>query len=245
MLKRVCFVLALLMVHSSASACSDLNGDGVVNVADFLILVDDFGKTVTCAHVEKVQLVIQNQFSDAVWDTSRNAAGVLTITITKKPISPPPLPPPPPTPPPVTDDSAEGDRQALMDLYNATGGIDGITGTPYLGTWGTEKPISEWYGVKVNSIGRVDSLYFVPRDGGYLPESLGNLTHLKSLIIGVRYRSSGISGPIGPESLGNLSQLEHLNLYGNVQGPIPESLGAIESLRPESKRPASGQFLKV
>ena len=37
MLKRVCFVLAILMVHSSASACSDLNGDGVVNVADFLI----------------------------------------------------------------------------------------------------------------------------------------------------------------------------------------------------------------
>ena len=92
MLKRVCFVLAILMVHSSAMACSDLNGDGVVNVADFLILVDDFGKTVTCAHAEKVQLVIQNQFNNAVWDTSRNAAGVLTITITEKPISPPPLP---------------------------------------------------------------------------------------------------------------------------------------------------------
>ena len=64
MLKRVCFVLAILMVHSSASACSDLNGDGVVNVADFLILVDDFGKTVTCVHAEKVQLVIQNQFNN-------------------------------------------------------------------------------------------------------------------------------------------------------------------------------------
>ena len=210
MLKRVCFVLAILMAHSSASACSDLNGDGVVNVADFLILVDDFGKTVTCAHAEKVQLVIQNQFSDAVWDTSRNAEGVLTITITKKPLSPPP---PPPPPPPVTDDSAGGDRRALMDLYNATGGIDGITGTPYLGTWGTEKPISEWYGVKVNSIGRVDSLAFYPNvNGGYLPESLGNLTHLKSLRFKGRYPTSGVSGPI-PESLGNLSQLKDLRLF--------------------------------
>ena len=44
MLKRVCFVLAVLMMHSSASACSDLNGDGVVNFADFLIFINDFVK---------------------------------------------------------------------------------------------------------------------------------------------------------------------------------------------------------
>lgn len=116
----VLFVLAILMAHSSAPACSDLNGDGVVSVADFLIFVDDFGKTVTCGHAEKVQLVIQNQFNDAVWDTSRNAAGVLTITITKKPLQPPP-PPPPVTTPVNTDD-----RAVLIELYNAMGGENWI-----------------------------------------------------------------------------------------------------------------------
>lgn len=111
----ICFVWAILMAHSSASACSDLNGDGVVNVADFLIFVNDFGKTVSCDHVSKVQLVIQNQFNDAVWDTSRNAAGVLTITITKK------LPPPPPPPPPVTTPVNTDDRTVLVEFYNAMG----------------------------------------------------------------------------------------------------------------------------
>lgn len=112
----VLFILAILMANSAA-ACSDLNGDGVVNVADFLIFVNDFGKTVSCDHVSKVQLVIQNQFNDAVWDTSRNAEGVLTITITKKP-PPPPSPPPPPVTTPVNTD----DRTVLVEFYNAMGG---------------------------------------------------------------------------------------------------------------------------
>ena len=130
-------VLTILIVHSSASACSDLNGDGVVSVADFLIFVNDFGKTVTCGHAEKVQLVIQNQFNDAVWDTSRNAAGMLTITITKKPLQPPP-PPPPVTTPVNTDD-----RAVLIELYNAMGGENWIR----RGNWLSDRPLNEWWGV--------------------------------------------------------------------------------------------------
>ena len=41
-LQVVLFVLAVLGSYSSATACSDLNGDGVVNVADFLIFVEEF-----------------------------------------------------------------------------------------------------------------------------------------------------------------------------------------------------------
>lgn len=58
MLKRVCFVLAVLMVHSSAMACflafplnaqerlpGDLDGNGEVNFADYLIFAQNFGRT--------------------------------------------------------------------------------------------------------------------------------------------------------------------------------------------------------
>lgn len=231
MLKRMCFVLAILMVHSSASACSDLNGDGVVNVADFLILVDDFGKMVTCSHAQKVQLVIQNQFNDAVWDTSRNAEGVLTITITKKPPLQPPSPPPPPSPPlppPATDDSAEGDRRALMDLYNATNGDEWVYKKRY---WGSDEPIRKWEGVTTNASGRVDTLKLsISSTSGHLPESLGNLTHLRYLLISSGSRGA-LSGPI-PKNLGNLSQLEVLLLGSNsLKGPIPESLGNLSQLK--------------
>ena len=162
----VLFVLAILMVHSSATACSDLNGDGVVNVADFLIFVNDFGKTVSCDHVSKVQLVIQNQFNDAVWDTSRNAAGVLTITITKKPPQPPP-------PPPVTTPVNTDDRAVLVEFYNAMGGENWTRRR----NWLSDRPLNEWWGVSTTKDGRVDSLNFW-NNGlmGSLPESLGNLT---------------------------------------------------------------------
>ena len=143
MLRMYNVVGAILMVHSSATACSDLNGDGGVNVADFLIFVNDFGKTVSCDHVSKVQLVIQNQFNDAVWDTSRNAEGVLTIIIKKKP----PSPPPPPPPPPVTTPVNTNDRAVLVEFYNATGGDNWIRRR----NWLSDRPLNEWWGVSTKT----------------------------------------------------------------------------------------------
>ena len=213
----VLFVLAILMAHSSASACSDLNGDGVVNVADFLIFVNDFGKTVTCGHAEKVQLVIQNQFNDAVWDTSRNAAGVLTITITKKP------PPPPPPPPPVTTPVNTDDRAVLVEFYNAMGGENWKRRR----NWLSDRPLNEWWGVSTTEDGRVDSLQLAYNNlSGPIPSSLGNLSNLKVLtLIG-----NGLSGPI-PSSLGNLHNLVFLRLEESFSEPIPESLGNLQSLK--------------
>ena len=217
----VLFVLTVLMAHSSASACSDLNGDGVVSVADFLIFVDDFGKTVTCGHAEKVQLIIQNQFNDAVWDTSRNAAGVLTITITKKP------PPPPPPPPPVTTPVNTDDRAVLIELYNAMEGDNWRRRS----NWLSDRPLNEWYGVSTTEDGRVDSLIVgsINRPfelSGFIPESLGNLTNLVHLQL---EGGSKLSGSI-PESLGNLTNLKELHLHGTLSGSIPESLSNLTNL---------------
>lgn len=47
---------------------------------------------------------------------------------------------------PITDD-----RQALIDLYNATGGDNWTNNT----NWCSDKPLDEWYGVTTNEEGRV------------------------------------------------------------------------------------------
>ena len=183
------------MVHSSATACSDLNGDGGVNVADFLIFVNDFGKTVSCDHVSKVQLVIQNQFNDAVWDTSRNAEGVLTITITKKP------PPPPVTPPPSTvTGSIASDRAALLYFFQATFGQYWKNKD----NWATNLPLERWHGVKVNAEGRL--ALSNNKLSGAIPAELGQLSSLEYL----RLSNNKLSGAI-PQSFENLHRLERFS----------------------------------
>ncbi len=58
-----------------------------------------------------------------------------------------------------------------------------------------------------------------------LPESLGELTHLRSLnLYGNRLTTL-------PESLGNLTQLQSLNLYGNRLTTLPDSLGNLTQLQ--------------
>ncbi|GEM_PF-567116 len=96
--------------------------------------------------------------------------------------------------------SVAGDRQALMDLYSATSGSSWSNDSG----WGSGDPSGSWYGVEVNSNGRVVSL---------------NL------------RSNNLSGNL-PSSLGNLTKLEYLNLKQNyLTGTLPGSIGNMESLR--------------
>ena len=147
-------------------------------------------------------------------------------------------------------DSVEGDRAALVALYNSTGELEWLTD----GNWLSEEPLGEWYGVTTNDAGRVTELFLgYPGKNlaGYIPPELGNLSALKILELsynqltgpippelgklsnleGLGLHENGLTGPIPPE-LGNLSRLEGLRLGGNqLTGPIPPELGNLSNLK--------------
>ena len=51
----------------------------------------------------------------------------------------------------IREGSVETDRAALMALYNSTDGANWTNNT----NWGTDEPLSTWFGVYTNSDGRV------------------------------------------------------------------------------------------
>ena len=138
-----------------------------------------------------------------------------------------------PTPAP---NSLEGlDREALVALYNATGGPQWKDNT----NWMSDAPIDEWYGVvtgRCTGTGSVLSCF--DDDGvaslslmenglrGEIPPELSELANLVKLDLG----GNELSGEIPPE-LGRLSNLIVLDLRGNVlSGKIPPELGNLTKL---------------
>ena len=70
------------------------------------------------------------------------------------------------------------DRQALVAIFNATGGPNWKKST----NWVTDEPISEWYGVETDSGGRVSSLDLVDNGlNGAIPPEIVILTKLENL----------------------------------------------------------------
>lgn len=121
---------------------------------------------------------------------------------------------------PGVEDSV--DRDALVALYNATGGPSWRDNR----YWLSDRPIVEWSGVRTSS-GRVTALHlFQNQMSGELPPELGTLTHLEYLYLW----ENALVGEI-PYQLGNLSELRELNVRGNkLSGAIPPELGKLASL---------------
>ena len=116
------------------------------------------------------------------------------------------------------------DRAALMALYEATGGPD----WNFSRNWLTDAPLREWYGVGINSYGRVRSIQLTDNNlTGSLPPELSRLTEMFFLSL----YSNEITGPIPPE-LGNLSDLGYFVLSSNnLTGPIPPEFGGLANLQ--------------
>jgi len=115
-----------------------------------------------------------------------------------------------------------GEKQALLDLYNATNGPN--WGTP----WDTVNgEPCDWYGVTVVD-GKVTSLILNGNDlSGTLPNSLGNLIHLEFLNLSFNQ----ITGAI-PTEIGQLANLEDIYLSSNqLTGNIPVQITQLSNLR--------------
>ena len=117
------------------------------------------------------------------------------------------------------------ERAVLMALYEATGGANWTNNT----NWLTDRPLSEWFGVRVNGSGRVSLLRLRGNNlTGSIPPELGSLTGLTELYLD---GNENLTGWIPPE-LGSLTHLTHVNLANNdLIGPLPPELGALVNLR--------------
>ncbi len=137
------------------------------------------------------------------------------------------------------------EKAALIEFYEALDGDNWKNNE----NWCSDKPVDEWYGVTIDSEGRVLHISLYENNlRGIIPESIGNLSKLEMLSLSYNY----LSGEI-PVSLGKLLHLKILilsdnslsgsieniinNLHGietlwlggnNLKGEIP---GSIENLR--------------
>ena len=125
---------------------------------------------------------------------------------------------------PVSSSDSSNDRDALVALYNATGGANWMNSD----NWLSDGSIGEWYGVTTDASGRVTELILQGNElTGPIPPELGNLTNL--LVLGLT--KNRLSGAIPPE-LGDLSNLRALVIISNrLTGAIPVELGSLSNLQ--------------
>ena len=112
---------------------------------------------------------------------------------------------------------------ALSLLYDAA---DGPTWTN-AANWGTDEPVSKWYGVTANDDGRVTGLDLRANGlSGALPPEIGFLADLRRLDL----RDNRLAGEV-PAELADLAELRQLYLSGNrFEGRLPSELGDLSQL---------------
>ncbi|MDE3256618.1 MAG: leucine-rich repeat domain-containing protein [Gemmatimonadota bacterium] len=211
-------VLEPLSVSAQSTSCpGDFNGDGKVNLADFLAFAGGFGTRSGDASYD-ARLDMDGSGSVDLSDFLA-FAGVFGTRCEDRPRG-----------------SVSGDRAALVALYNSTDGPNWVDNT----NWLTDAPLEEWYGVETDASGRVVRIRLgrwwdskkgqwgtTPNDlRGVIPPELGSLTSLKELHLS----DNKLTGLIPPE-LGRLTSLQELNLSTNgLTGSIPPELGRLANL---------------
>lgn len=110
------------------------------------------------------------------------------------------------------------EREILMTIYEKMGG-EGWTNST---NWGSDLPVSEWFGINVNIDGLVTSISLTENNlTGEIPTGLYEISNLKQL----NFYYNNISGEV-PADLGKIKDLELLYLgHNEFTGPIPSELG--------------------
>ena len=204
---RFIVVLGVLALSTAqVSACpGDFDGNGRVDIADFLALAGAFGARSGDA---KYNAVVDMDGSGAIDISDFLAfAGVFGTTCEDP-----------------SAGSVSGDRKALVALYNATDGPNWVNNE----NWLTDAPLGDWYGVDTNESGRVVRLLLSEnRLIGTIPPDLGNLANLTDLFLGLNL----LWGAIPPE-LGGLAFLRNLYLgHNDLSGEIPSELAELVRLQ--------------
>lgn len=114
-------------------------------------------------------------------------------------------------------------RKALMALYEATGGDNWKDNT----NWGSDKPLSEWFGLKVNNSG----LYYVNLPWNNLKGEIPDEFYGIKTILHLNLEGNELTGEISPK-ISDWTNLYFLGLYHNqFVGSIPQSLTKLVNLR--------------
>ena len=115
------------------------------------------------------------------------------------------------------------ERDALVALYESTGGSDWI----YSDGWLSGAELGDWYGVDTDDQGHVTRIVLNENNlVGSVPSELGALAHLGRLSL----QRNGLTGEIPPE-LGRLAGIDTLDLYVNgLSGAIPQELWGLEEV---------------
>ena len=135
----------------------------------------------------------------------------------------------------MEEDCRTRDSIALVALYNSTDGAN------WTNKWDLNQSMNNWYGVTLDDNGCImcidmdgtpdcDVQNIQGADGnnlvGDLPDEIGNLENLMTLILS----HNQLTGTI-PSSIGNLSNLKDLRLIRNqFTGSIPEEIGNLSNL---------------
>jgi hypothetical protein len=145
-----------------------------------------------------------------------------------------------------------GDMSALIDLFqasqqswvNRTGWL--VNGTSYCSWHGIECDCSSAY-CRVSAIKMRGNM--LVKLGQYVPDSIGNLTELKTLMLYQNYLSSTLPASIGnlvnllymdiganvftgsfPATIGNCLNLKYLSVLGNLFTSFPAAMSSLPSL---------------
>lgn len=125
-----------------------------------------------------------------------------------------------------TDDLVQEEPQSLreifMALYNATNGKHWKNNEG----WGSDLPVSEWYGVYVRGDGAYRLALEDNNLSGYIPTDICHLP-----LYQLNLSNNKLSGSI-PEEIGLLNKLVSLNLsYNQLVGEIPNGLKDLDALK--------------